>query len=199
MPQSSEIGAIILAGGKALRMGGEKPLRSLRGRTLLELSADICRTLTDRIVAAVGPRALDVPTGVVAAADAPEHDNCGPLAGIAAGLAALGRPVAVVLACDLPNIPAALLRRLVDGLSDAPCAFCSHGGQPEPLVCALRVKPMLARVNAALAARELRVVPLWRASRAREFVDADLADFAPLERTFANVNTLDELQRLQNG
>lgn len=199
MARSSEIGAIILAGGKALRMGGEKPLRSLRGRTLLELAADICRPLTGRIVAAVGPRTLDVPTGVVAAADAPEHENCGPLAGIAAGMTALGRPVAVVLACDLPNIPTALLERLVEGLSGAPCAFCSHGGQPEPLVCALRVKPMLARITASLAARELRVVPLWRTSGARELADDDLADFAPLERTFANVNTLDELQRLQEG
>ncbi|MCC6572162.1 MAG: molybdenum cofactor guanylyltransferase [Planctomycetes bacterium] len=187
-----EIGAIILAGGQATRMGGEKALRVLRGKTLLEHAVEICRNLSGRIVIAVGPRKIAVPQGAIAVSDAAEHANCGPLAGIAAGMRALGKGRAVVLACDLPNIPAALLKRLA--AQAEPVAFCEHGGQPEPLVCALDVATMLPKVRDVLATRQLKVVPLWKNNGAKILRDADLTEFAPLERTFANVNTLQELE-----
>lgn len=188
-----DVGAIILAGGGATRMGGEKPLRMLRGRTLLEHAVEVCRALARRVVVAVGPREFGLPAGVIAAPDAPAHLGKGPLAGIAAGLEAVECPRAVVLACDLPNIPVALLRRLV--AEARPCAYCEHAGHPEPLVCALEVAAVRPRVVAALGAGELRVAPLWSACGATVLRDSDLAEFAPLERTFANVNTLAELER----
>lgn len=193
----ADIGAIILAGGNATRMGGEKALRLLRGKSLLEHAVDVCRPLAGQIVIAVGPREIKPPAGTIAVPDENVYANCGPLAGIAAGLKALGKGRAVVLACDLPNIPAALLARLSEQV--APVAFCEHGGQPEPLVCALDIGVMLPKVLAALDANQLKVVPLWKSCGAKILRDADLADFAPLGRTFANVNTLEELEREGGG
>lgn len=190
---------LVLAGGLATRMQGQKALRMLRGRTLLEHALDLLRPHCGALAVSTGARDLPLPPGLTALADLPPYVQQGPLAGIHAGLvhAAKRHEKLLVLACDLPLIPPGLLGLLVDKLEAADVAFCEHGGQPEPLVCALRTKAMLGPVERALAAGRLKVVPLWKASRCEVLTDASLAAFAPLDRTFANVNTLEELEELE--
>ena len=54
---------------------------------------------------------------------------------------------------------------------------------------------MFKAVTLALSENRLKVVPLWKAARCRLLVDSDLVNMGSLERTFANVNTLEELSR----
>ena len=115
--------AIILAGGQASRMQGEKPLRLLRGKTLLEHSKDLVAPLADEILVASGTRDMPLPEGVRAAPDAAQFNGRGPLAGVLAGLEATQANQAIVLACDLPNVPAALLGRMLAALGDD-CDCC---------------------------------------------------------------------------
>jgi molybdopterin-guanine dinucleotide biosynthesis protein A len=192
------VSAIILAGGQASRMQGEKPLRLLRGKTLLEHTRDLVAPLADEVLVASGARSLPLPPGTRAVPDAPEFTGRGPLAGILAGLEATRHERALVLACDLPNLPRALLQRLLDALShDCLCAWCSHDGHDEPLAAALDVPAARKTVRKALADGASRVVPCWRSLPHRVLDETELAEFAPLERTFANLNTLAELEREQ--
>ncbi|MEV7608645.1 NTP transferase domain-containing protein [Microbacterium sp. NPDC089320] len=91
--------AIILAGGRASRLGGAvKPLLDVAGRTLLDhavAAVDGC----DPVIV-VGPSA---PTRdhVVWTRESPEFG--GPVAGIAAGLALVDTADVLLLAADLPN------------------------------------------------------------------------------------------------
>lgn len=91
--------AIILAGGRASRLGGAaKPLLDVAGRTLLDhavAAVDGC----DPVIV-VGPSA---PTRdhVVWTRESPEFS--GPVAGIAAGLALVDTADVLLLAADLPN------------------------------------------------------------------------------------------------
>jgi molybdopterin-guanine dinucleotide biosynthesis protein A len=188
--------AIILAGGRATRMQGEKPLRLLKGRTLLEHSLDLVAPLADEVLVASGARELETPTGCKPVKDAPEFAGQGPLAGILAGLEAAAHAHALVLACDLPNLPTALLKSLLQSLSpDCDCCWCEHSGHPEPLAAAMRTSPAREAVRKALAKGANKVVPCWKSMAHCVLGENELAVFAPLERAFANLNTLADLER----
>lgn len=186
--------AIILAGGVASRMGGEKALRLLRGRTLLSHALELAAGAASRVVVAAGPREYELPAGVIRVADADEFSGAGPLAGILAGLESARGSFALLLACDLPNLPAALLNRLMESLTeDLDVVHCGYAGRVEPLVAALRVATTAAAVRRALESGDRRVEPVWQSLARRVLREAELAEFAPLDRTFANLNTLDNL------
>lgn len=191
---------LVLAGGLASRMGGDKALRLVRGQTLLQHALGVLRPFCAALAVSTGNRNLELPQGVAPLPDLEPFAMKGPLSGLLAGLraaSAANAEVMLAVACDLPNVPAALLARLLRELRGHDVVFCEHEGLPEPLVCALQVTPMLAAVEASLARGALKVVPLWKSARCRLLSDADLAEFAPLEKTFANVNTLEDLAREQ--
>ena len=191
-----QVCAIILAGGQASRMQGEKPLRLLRGKTLLEHSKDLVAPLADEILVASGTRDMPLPEGVRAAPDAAQFNGRGPLAGVLAGLEATQANQAIVLACDLPNVPAALLGRMLAALGDdCDCCWTEHNDHPEPLVAALNVAPARLAVRKALENAANKVVPCWASMSHRVLGESELSDFAPLERAFANLNTLTDLER----
>lgn len=185
--------AVILAGGLATRMQGEKPLRVLRGKTLLEHSMDLVAQIADEVLVSSGVRELPVPNAVP---DAPEFAKQGPLAGILAGLDAAKHEHTLVLACDLPNVPEALLKRLLAELGDScACVYTQHSGYPEPLVAALKTAPARKAVRKALSRGANKVIPCWKALPHRVLGETELSEFQPLDRTFANVNTLKDLER----
>ena len=96
--------AIILAGGRASRLGGTaKPLLDIHGRTLLELAVAAVADCEPIVV--VGPPS-PLQADVVWARETPSFG--GPVAGIAAGLALIDSAEVYVLAADLPNAEAAV-------------------------------------------------------------------------------------------
>jgi molybdopterin-guanine dinucleotide biosynthesis protein A len=123
--------------------------------------------------------------GVVNEAAEPTH----PLAGIVAALRHAGRPL-VVLGCDFPFAPPALLRALAE--APEPLVVPSPGGKPQPLMA--RWSPELApRLEVALEREEaLRRTVASLAPRLLD--DTDLAQFGDPARAFFNVNTPDDLR-----
>jgi molybdenum cofactor guanylyltransferase len=117
-----------------------------------------------------------------------------PLAGIVAALRQAGRPL-VVLGCDFPFVPPALLRLLAD--APEPLVVPAPAGEPQPLV-ARWAPALLPALEKALAREE----PLRRTVAAlapRLLTDAELTPFGDPTHTFFNVNTpadLDAAARL---
>jgi molybdenum cofactor guanylyltransferase len=109
------LAAVVLAGGRGSRLGGvDKPALVMNGRTLLDGVLDACGSAVAIVV--VGPRrATAVPVHWVR--EDPPHT--GPLAALAAGLAAVpaGAAVTAVLAADLPGLRQSTVRRLVAALT----------------------------------------------------------------------------------
>lgn len=128
--------AVILAGGRATRLGGTaKPLVEVAGRTLLQSALDAASG-ADRIVV-VGP--VPVPPGILRTVEDPPFS--GPAAALTAGLAALveaggpgeSAPWTLVLAADLPRAAVAVPELLsVAAAEPAADGVCFHDAQSHP-------------------------------------------------------------------
>jgi molybdopterin-guanine dinucleotide biosynthesis protein A len=110
--------AIILAGGRASRLGGvSKADVRVGGRRMLDIVLEAVGEVTADPVVVVAPDAVDVPENVTLTYEDPPFG--GPACGVAAGLTALTdgaadgeRPEEILLlACDLPGA-AAIVRAL---------------------------------------------------------------------------------------
>src|SRR5262245_2895316 len=105
-PASSAVG-VVLAGGSSQRMGRDKALLTVGGASLPARTAERLAAVCAEVAVADRGRRLvpDFPS----LSDGPGR---GPAAGILGAAAAYpGRPL-LVLACDLPGVPAALLAEL---------------------------------------------------------------------------------------
>jgi molybdopterin-guanine dinucleotide biosynthesis protein A len=106
--------AVVLAGGKAARLGGQpKPQLDVGGRTMLTAVLSALDGAAPRVV--VGP-AQPVPAGVLLVREEPPGG--GPVPALAAGLAAVGDvEVVAVLAADLPFVTTAVVTALRERLT----------------------------------------------------------------------------------
>jgi len=159
----SSVLAVVLAGGLARRMGGgDKPLRMLGGRPLLDhVLARIAPQVPEVILNANGDPGRFAALGLPVVAD-PLPDHPGPLAGVLAGLDwAAARPgVTEVLSVpgDCPFLPGDLLARLEAARRAAglPMACAASGGRTHPPV-ALWPVALRGELRAALLAGERRI------------------------------------------
>ncbi|MGW1678392.1 molybdenum cofactor guanylyltransferase [Saccharopolyspora sp. NPDC002376] len=114
----AEFAAVVLAGGRARRLGGvDKVLLPIGGRTLLNRTLDAVAEADPLVV--VGPPRTTARTVRWTAEEPPDG---GPLAGLRAGLAQLPaetRTVAV-LAGDHPYLTTATIARLLTALRETP-------------------------------------------------------------------------------
>jgi molybdopterin-guanine dinucleotide biosynthesis protein A len=141
----------IFVGGASTRMGGRPKglLERPDGQTLVSglIAASRTAGLAPMLVGAAD--AYDsVEPDVRRIADDPR--GIGPLGGLAALLVAVPRGHAIAVACDMPNVDAAILSRVANDPS--PCAVIaprrSPGAPWEPLLArydAARVRPVLER------------------------------------------------------
>jgi molybdopterin-guanine dinucleotide biosynthesis protein A len=142
-----DVSALILAGGKATRLGGvAKHELVIDGETIL---ARQTRVLAPRAAEIIVSAPYDVP-GYRTVRDT--VDGAGPLAGIDAGLAAMATPWLLVVAGDMPYITEALIDRMLGARRDEIDAVAVRArGLPEPLLSVLhtRVRQVVARRLAA--------------------------------------------------
>lgn len=143
-------GGAVLAGGAGRRLGRPKAGAPLGGVPLAERAVALLRTRCAEVVVASRPEVALPPLGVPVVHDRP--GSAGPLAGIAAALAALRSDDALVLACDLPLAAPALdaLLRLPPGTA----AICADAGRPQPLCARYPRLRALAEAEGLLAAGE---------------------------------------------
>jgi molybdopterin-guanine dinucleotide biosynthesis protein A len=184
---ATEALGVVLAGGRGSRLGGAKATAQLAGRPLISypLAALAGAGLEAVVVAKPGVELPPLDVDVLTEPEEPVH----PLTGIVAALRQTGRPL-VVLGCDFPFVPPALVR----ALADAPerLVVPAPGGEPQPLV-ARWTPALLPALEAALAREE----PLRRTVAAlspRLPGDAELARFGDPARVFFNVNTPADLR-----
>lgn len=192
--QGPAFGAIVLAGGRASRMGGPKLLARIGSHTPVTRVLAACDGAP---VVLVGPPdlAAAAPPGACVTIVREDPPFGGPVAGVRAGLAALppGLDVVAVLAADLPFLDIAALQQLRAALG----AGDPHAASPEAVafvddtghrqfLCALWRLPALG-VRLAAAGESMRSV----------YAGARVLDLPDLRGASRDVDTPRDLAQAQ--
>jgi len=189
--QCQEIIGVVLAGGRATRMGGkDKGLQLLRGKPLWLHVADTLKGQVTTITVSAN-RHIDIykrsgfPVYQDNLAEFP-----GPLAGMLSVMQQSPGEWFLFCSCDTPFIPACLAERLVQQRGDAPVAWVHDGERDHPTI-ALIHRSLVSSLNDYLSAGERRVMVFMRQSGGHAI------DFSDLKTAFVNVNILEDLQTIQ--
>ncbi len=184
-PYPDKVGAVVLAGGDARRMGGaDKPLLAVGGQAMLA-RVIAALDLADIAISANGDPSRFDGFGLPVLPDG-EFAGQGPLAGILAGLdwaEGLGATALLTVPCDTPFVPTGL----ASALAPAP-ACAASGGQAHHLVALwpMSCRHALRRHLSMLNRRDVRHFAVMIGMRR--------VDFPPGKwDPFLNVNTPEEL------
>jgi molybdopterin-guanine dinucleotide biosynthesis protein A len=192
----SGVVGVLLAGGRARRMGGgDKCLRTLAGETLLARAIGRARTQVDALLlSANGDAARFAEYGLPVVADA-VSDFAGPLAGVLAGMdwAAheAGASDIVTMPTDAPFFPGDLVARLVAARHEAGAvlAVAASRGRSHP-VFGLWPVGLRGDLRAALEVEGVRKIDVWTARYKLATVAFEAENVDP----FFNANTPGELE-----
>lgn len=179
---------IVLAGGRSTRMGQDKASLPFGNETMLERAVRMVGEVADEVLV-VGKVASGFSRTIP---DPIEH--LGPLAGIAAGLAASTTDLNLIVACDMPLIKPAVLRRLVELRGDADICVAEIEGRASPL-CAVYRTSVASAAQALLASGERRVMRLLDQVQTKRVDAAVFRDLDPHLESFTSCNTPEELRQ----
>lgn len=180
------ISGFVLAGGKSSRMGRDKCLLRLGGRTLLESALEKVRAVAER-VCIVGSR----PDLAQYAAILPDiYADCGPLGGIHAALFGAPGDLNVMLAVDMPFVPVAFLKKMLAAAvsSKAVVTYPLTGDGYQPL-CAVYRREFFRTAEDALKARRYKIDPLFSCVPSRAILQDELKDWGFDAAIFTNLNS----------
>ncbi|MHC2439523.1 molybdenum cofactor guanylyltransferase MobA [Bradyrhizobium sp. USDA 4451] len=192
----TEIPGVLLAGGLARRMGGgDKPMRTIAGRTILQRVIDrLAPQCGGLIINANGDPARFAAFGLPVVAD-DVADFPGPLAGILAALdwTAANRPDAnwvLSAAGDCPFLPRDLVTRLEQARAaeNAELAVASSGGQTHPVIGLWSVR-LRNELRHALVEEDIRKIDRWTARYPLATVEWPTEPLDP----FFNANTVEDI------
>ena len=183
--QVCEVSALILCGGHSSRMGQNKAMLPLGGKTLLEHQIAKLRGLGSGDIWVSGHEPC--PEGVHFVADV--FAESGPLGGIHAGLLHIQNPAALVIPVDMPLLPRHTLRRLVE----------AHGGGITVLALGEQPQPLVAVYDKALAPLCASLLQAGKPGPRRlfELVEVQTVPFTGDPTGLMNCNTPQEFRQLQ--
>ena len=189
-----DISAFVLAGGRSSRMGSDKALLQLDGRSLAQRVLDLARSVTPNVslvgrresLAAFGPVIEDV------------FPNCGPLGGIHAALRASDTDLNLVLAVDAPFVSQDFLRLLVRSARQSDAVVTAPRGKQgwQPL-CAVYRLEFADVAEKALRAGRYKLDALFSLVPVLAIEESSLQGLAFDTAMFDNLNSPEDWERAQ--
>jgi len=194
------LGVVILAGGASQRLGPDKPLMKVSGRSMLARTVATALTISRSVIVVAGSRAQEVeyrdeiPRGVVIVHD--KTQERGPLFGLCAGLERSNSEYAAVLPCDSPFISKDVILHIYGAAKGVDAAVPAwRDGRIEPLHSVFHVAhTRRATVEALKDDMDTIREMIQQMDRIRFVSVEELRGFDPRLLTFFNVNTLEDLE-----
>ena len=188
----SQITAVILAGGKGRRLGGQdKGLVEYQGKLLIQHVLDKITSQVDSVMINAN-RNHDSYAALGYTLISDElSDFQGPLAGFAIAMQKSKTDFILTMPCDGPHLPNDYVARLIAASKDQKSIVVAHDGERLQPVHALIPIALIDSLLAFLESGD-RKIDRWYAKN-----DMHTADFSDKPEVFFNVNT--EEQRIANN
>ena len=204
MNRHPHVTGVILAGGRARRLGGRDKTRLPLGddpedHCLSRIGRVFDRRFDRTILVLAAPGGTGAPSpleGTLIVTD--RFHGCGPLGGLHAGLEACGTPFAFVCGGDMPSLSGPLIDHLVSCAVPGRLVIPVRDGRPEPLH-GVYPRSCLKDVTAALEGG-IRMMTDFFSMVPVDHVDTSaLAHMEGVEASFENINTEQDLSRVRGG
>lgn len=187
--------SIILAGGKSSRLGRNKALQVIDGKSLIQWVVDSLSTFSTEIII-VTAMGKTIPcystTEIKTVADI--YPEKGPLVGIYSGLISSSGSRAMAVGCDTPFLSVSLLRYMTQICSIYDVVVPRVENKLEPL-CAVYSKNCSNPIQRLLEQDELRIDRLFGMVKVKYIGEDEVNRFDPEHLSFFNINSQADLDR----
>ncbi|MDT8436871.1 MAG: molybdenum cofactor guanylyltransferase [Gemmatimonadota bacterium] len=190
---------VLLAGGRSTRYGSPKARAQVRGVALADRALAALEGAADRVaVVANDPRDAGTSRHPVRPDVLPGRGVLGGILTAVRWAREEGRDAALVLACDMPLVPAALLRRLAERAGPGRVVLPASDGPRgmEPL-CAAYGAATGPAIEDALGRGERAVISFFADVEIDVLPIDEVRRFGPPERLFWNVNRPEDRARAE--
>ncbi|HBU08949.1 MAG TPA: molybdenum cofactor guanylyltransferase [Candidatus Omnitrophica bacterium] len=190
-----KVNAIILAGGKNSRMGGEdKAFLEIEGRPIIERLIDTLRPLVKEIIVVTNsPKKYSAYSVKIIEDEIPGQ---GPLMGIYSGLKGSSARYNFVVACDMPFLSGALIEHMIK-IKDAYDVVVPEIEEKYHPLFGLYSKNCLPVIRKRLKENRLNVRGIFPELKCRFISKEDAREFDRDLSFLMNVNTKEELSRIK--
>lgn len=199
MSERNGILGAVLAGGRSRRYGSPKALARVGGVRLIERAVQAVAAAADCTVIVASEQEPYGYLGLPVRGD--ERPDTGPLGGIHAAVRWArmdGFAAALVVACDMPFVPAGLLRELASHVGPAavsvPASPSRRGLEP---LCAAYGTECLAAIESALDRGDRSVISFFEAVDVRILPLQAVSRWGDPSRLFYNVNRPQDRRRAE--
>ena len=196
----AEISAIVLAGGRSSRFGGDKLAAVVGGGTLLDAAiAGVAQVAGDVVVVLAPGDERTITAGPTIRTVADSERFGGPLVGLLAGLEAVRQPFVIVAGGDMPSLRADVLGLMLRTLASADVAFgaviLEQLGRPVPLPAAVRTGAATDVVRRLIGDGERSLRSLFQRLPTRTIAEGA---WRPLDPEAATLRDIDEAADLES-
>lgn len=192
MAHKEKITGVILAGGKNSRMGREKGLLKVGGKSIIERQIEVLRSWVNDILI-IHNAGLYGHLGYRVFRDM--VPDCGPMGGIYTALAVSQTPKNLILSCDMPLISTELLQLILDQAEDCDIAIPRHGDKLEPL-CAVYDRSCAKKFKELLDQKALKLMDALKFFKVKELtVPQEILAIQP----FTNINTPEDYMKITSS
>ena len=180
-----KITGIVLAGGRSSRMGEDKSMMKLNGKSLVEFSIDALRPLCDKVIVSSNNLKHNF-TGCEVWPD--ELPDQAPLIGIYSCLKRSVTEINIILSCDMPLMSTSMIGFLLAQSADYEITVPIHdNGQIEPL-CGIFKKSAMGILKEFIDSGNYRLNECIR-SASHQFIPVDSQIPCNTPNLFLNINT----------
>lgn len=186
-----EVTGIILAGGKSSRMGRNKALLDFGGRSIIEYTVDLFKSMFPEVILVTNTPEEYANLGIKIVTDI--FPGKGSLGGIYTGLVHSSHDYSFIASCDMPFLRRELIDFLI-GLKegyDVVVPRLRDGHEP---LHAVYSKRCCKAIEAIINIGDLRIIGFYPDARVREVSEEELTPFNPEPSSFININTPEEYE-----
>ncbi|MBI5350708.1 MAG: molybdenum cofactor guanylyltransferase [Chloroflexi bacterium] len=193
----------ILSGGKSSRMGTDKALLPIEGKTMIEHIIAQVNGIGDEVIVITNTPEQYKFLGLPLFADV--LPDKGALGGLYTAIDAASHPYTLILACDMPFVNRDLLRYMISLAPEgdavipkiaAPDGEKKKSGMAEPLR-AIYSKACLAPIRKCIDEDNLKMIAFFKDVKLRWIDEEEIRRFDPDLVTFMNANTPEEFEKMK--
>lgn len=189
LEHKEEVTGIILAGGKAKRLGKDKGLLRVGPRPILDATIEKLASFCKETIL-VGENLSKYSAQIKVIHD--EVPNQGPLQGILSGLKASSTRYSLVVGVDMPFLNQELLKFLVSQADDSSVIIPESPKGLEPL-CAVYSRSCIEPIGSELSKRNFKIASFFEKVNLKIVTQDEVLKIDPQFLSFFNINTGEDL------